>query len=75
MAAFNITELSTGALTKSGGFLFHHTAEVTATVEGAGYYNSQLVCLFTLIPQGKSLSMAIRTTGRRLRWPPLLRMP
>lgn len=41
--AFALKDISTGALTKAGFFTIHHTADVTATVEGAGYYNTLAV--------------------------------
>jgi hypothetical protein len=40
MAALTLTEISTGALTKVSTQIFHVTAEVTATIEAAGYYNN-----------------------------------
>ena len=40
MAALSLTEISTGALTKVSTQVFHVTAEVTATIEAAGYYNN-----------------------------------
>jgi len=41
--AFAEKDVSTGALTKEGGFIFYHSADALATVEGAGYFNSLAV--------------------------------
>ena len=40
MAALNLKDISTSALTKVSTQIFHVTAEVTTTIEGAGYYNN-----------------------------------
>ncbi len=41
--AYAEKNVSTGALTKNGGFIFYHSADALATVEGAGYFNTLAV--------------------------------
>lgn len=40
MAALNMNDVSTGALTKVASQIWHITDEVTATIEATGYYNN-----------------------------------